>query len=67
VAIVRDLVFLARVDGHYADEERAVIASVAARLGLDGELESLEHMADLPRETEGLPSWFRACWFIGNK
>ncbi|HRG99588.1 MAG TPA: hypothetical protein PLR99_25250 [Polyangiaceae bacterium] len=67
VAIVRDLIFLARVDGHYSDDERDLIAAIAARLGLADELDGLERQADLPAETRGMPSWFREVWFLGSK
>lgn len=67
VAIVRDLIFLARVDGHYSDDERDLIAAIAARLGLAEELDALERRADLPAETRGMPSWFREVWFLGSK
>ena len=67
VAIVRDLIFLARVDGHYSDDERDLIAAIAARLGLADELDALERQADLPAETRGMPSWFREVWFLGSK
>ncbi len=67
VAIVRDLVYLARVDGDYSADERALIASIAERLGLREDLAQIEARADLPSETRGMPSWFRECWFVGTK
>lgn len=67
VAIVRDLIFLARIDGDYSADERALIASIAARLGLAGELDGLERQAELPAETLGMPSWFREQWFLGSR
>jgi len=66
-AVVRDLVFLARIDGEYADEERAVISGIARALDLESELPRLERDATLPPEASGMPSWFVEQWYGSRK
>ncbi len=67
-AVVRDLVFLAHLDGHYDDAERQAIHAIGARLGLsDEERAHLEAQALQPPVLAGGPSWFRKLWFLGTK
>jgi hypothetical protein len=67
-AIVRDLVFLARLDDHYATAERGMIAAIAMLLGLSfAEFARIEDQAALPPVLGGTPSWFRELWFLGWK
>jgi uncharacterized tellurite resistance protein B-like protein len=67
-AIVRDLVFLARVDAHYSPEERRAIETIAAKLGLTNEdLTKLEDQNAVPPILAGGSSWVRKLWFLGFK
>ena len=67
-AVVRDLVFLARLDDHYHDEEKRIIGAIAARLRIPAEqLSRIEQQATLPPVLAGKPSWFRELWFLGSK
>ena len=67
-ALVRDLVFLARADGHYAREERREIERIATRLGIPPvQVAMLEAQAAVPQEVDGAPGWFREYWYLAQK
>ncbi len=66
--VVRDLIFLARLDDDYDARERSAIATISDRLGLSaGDLARLEEQALLPPVLAGGSSWFRELWFLGIK
>ena len=68
MTVLRDLLLLARIDGHYDDSERAALEAIADRFGVTREaLRTLEAQIHLPPVLGGTPSWFRKLWFMAGK
>ncbi len=69
-ALVRDMIFLAMVDGHYSSEEREGILAVSGRLGLSAEAVAaleLEVHTLRPDLVAGAPIWLQALWGLAQK
>ena len=69
-AVMRDLLFLANIDGDYDTKEKQVIRKIADDFGIDEErLTKLEAdiITILPKALKSQPSWFQEAWFMGSK
>ncbi len=68
--IIRDLIFLAKIDEEYHESEQAEIEKIAEMFGFDDEVideaESLvdEFLAPVPDDS---PCWFYRYWYVGAK
>lgn len=67
-AIVRDMLFLARLDNDYDPTERETISAISQRLGVSNdEFALLERSVTQPPVVAGGPSWFRKLWYLSRK